>query len=114
MLGETVASGGAALPRSETGTNFGQAYLGADGEALTTHWSSPLCWEPESSFASPELYRLHVVEYYAEVNEDAAYLRPIVEILKSGYVDGKYYPLNLIKSSERMVRDYASQVLASA
>ena len=43
----------------------------------------PLRWAPESSFASPEEYRLHIVSYYSEVNEAAYYLRPIVEVLKN-------------------------------
>jgi hypothetical protein len=62
----------------------------------------PLCWAEPSSFPSIEAYQLHVVEYYAEVNEDIAHLRPAIQVLKNQ----THYRSDLIKACERVVRDY--------
>jgi hypothetical protein len=74
----------------------------------------PLRWAEPSSFPSIEEYRLHVVEYYAEVNEDDSYLRPVVEILKNWYASKTDYRSGLIKECERVVSDYFKTVPIAA
>jgi hypothetical protein len=62
----------------------------------------PLRWADPSTFKSIEEYRLHIVQYCAEVDEDDAYLRPIVQVLKNQ----THYRPDLIKACERVVRGY--------
>jgi hypothetical protein len=67
-----------------------------------TFMTTSLRWAPESTFDSPELYRLHVVQYYSEVSDDAAYLQPVIQVLRNQ----THYPTAFIKACEGVVKDY--------
>jgi hypothetical protein len=64
--------------------------------------SLALRWADPTTFPSIDAYQLHVIEYHAEVNEDAAYLRPVVQVLKNQTA----YTSDLIKACERAVKSY--------